>query len=149
MVPLVVQGLQHVGLIVADVDASCRFYGDVLGLERVPRPESFTFGGAWFRAGGDEVHLIARDDTTQRDPPQEPGPGLRGGFATHVAFVVDDIEAALAGLASHGVEPAAGPLRRGDGVVQVYLRDPDGYVVELFATSGEDQSGTVRGPIRA
>jgi hypothetical protein len=32
--------------------------------------------------------------------------------------------------------------------VQAYLRDPDGYVVELFQMTGEDQSGTVREPVR-
>lgn len=140
-------GLDHAGLIVADVEASCRFYGEVLGLEQVPRPSSFTFGGAWFRAGRDEVHLIARDDTTQHDPPQDAGAGLAAGFATHIAFAVDDIDAALARLSAHGVH-VNGPLRRGDGVVQIYVRDPDGYVVELFAVTGEDQSGTVRAPVR-
>lgn len=41
----VVAGLQHTALVVADVEASCRFYGVVLGLESVPRPTSFTFAG--------------------------------------------------------------------------------------------------------
>ena len=142
-----ITGLQHVGLVVSDVEASCRFYGEVIGLEQVPRPSSFTFAGAWFRAGSDEVHLIGRQHTTQVDAPQDPGPGLAGGLATHVAFAVDDFDGELSRLASLGVEPAAGPLRRGDGVVQAYFRDPDGYVVELFQVTGADQSGAVRGPI--
>lgn len=141
-------GIHHMGLVVADVEASCRFYGDILGLERIPRPSSFAFDGAWFRAGTDEVHLIARGDTTQRDEPQDPGPGIAGGLATHFAFVVDDLDGEIARLGSHGITPAAGPLRRGDGVVQAYFRDPDGYVVELFETTGADQTGTVRAPIR-
>lgn len=141
-----VTGLQHVGLVVADVDASCRFYGDALGLEQIARPSSFTFAGAWFRAGSDEVHLIGREHTTQLAPPQDPGPGLAGGLATHLAFAVDDLDGELARLGHLGIEPAAGPLRRGDGVVQAYLLDPDGYVVELFQVTGADQTGTVRGP---
>jgi catechol 2,3-dioxygenase-like lactoylglutathione lyase family enzyme len=145
----VILGLQHVGLVVGDVEASCRFYGELIGLEQVPRPSSFTFGGAWFRAGADELHLIARADTTQVDPPQDPGPGVAGGLATHLALAVDDFEVEIARLAALGVAPAAGPLRRGDGVMQAYFRDPDGYVVELFQVTGADQSGTVRAPIRA
>jgi catechol 2,3-dioxygenase-like lactoylglutathione lyase family enzyme len=133
------------GLVVADVDASRRFYGEVLGLEEVPRPASFEFGGAWFRAGADEIHLIARADTTQKDPPQEAGPSVAMGLATHLAFVVDDFAAAIDRLAGLGVEPVAGPLKRGDGVRQAYYRDPDGYLVELFQMTDEDQSGTVRG----
>jgi catechol 2,3-dioxygenase-like lactoylglutathione lyase family enzyme len=144
-----ITGLQHMGLVVADVEASKRFYGAALGMEEVPRPSSFRFAGAWLRAGGDEIHLIARADTTQADPPQEPGEGLGGGLATHLAFEVDDLAADLERIARLGVVPAAGPLRRGDGVLQAYLRDPDGYVVELFQTTGEEQAGTVRGAVRA
>lgn len=139
--------LQHVGLVVADVEASCRFYADVLGLEQVPRPSSFTFDGAWFRVGADEVHLIARRHTTQPDPPQDPGPGLASGLTTHMAFEVDDFGSTVARLQAQGVVAAAGPLARGDGISQIYLRDPDGYVVELFGRVDEDQTGVERGPV--
>jgi catechol 2,3-dioxygenase-like lactoylglutathione lyase family enzyme len=144
----VITGLQHMGLVVEDLEASRRFYGAILGLQEVPRPSSFRFGGAWFRAGADEIHLILKSDTTQLDPPQAPGDGFASGLATHLAFEVADFEGELSRLAELGVTPDAGPLRRGDGVVQAYLRDPDGYVVELFQMTGEDQSGTVREPVR-
>ena len=42
--------LDHVALHVEDVDASCRFYGEALMLESLPRPD-FDFPGAWFRLG--------------------------------------------------------------------------------------------------
>jgi catechol 2,3-dioxygenase-like lactoylglutathione lyase family enzyme len=145
---VVITGLQHMGLVVEDLEASRRFYGEILGMREVPRPSSFTFGGAWFRAGTDEIHLILKSDTTQLDPPQSAGAGFASGLATHLAFEVADFEAELRRLADLGVTPDAGPLRRGDGVVQAYLRDPDGYVVELFQMTGEDQSGTVREPVR-
>ena len=31
-------------------------------------------------------------------------------------------------------------MPRGDGFVQVFFRDPDGHVLELFQFTGEDQS---------
>lgn len=141
----VIRSLQHLGLVVSDVDESRRFYGDALGLEEIERPAAFRFGGAWFRAGSDHVHLIAQPDTTQTAPPPDPGSGLQTGLATHFAFEVDDLAAAEARLARHGFPIAAGRLRRGDGVQQSYFRDPDGHIVELFQVTGEDQSGTVRG----
>ncbi|MFN0155045.1 MAG: VOC family protein [Gaiella sp.] len=136
--------LQHVALVVTDVAASRRFYGEGLGLEEIPRPAAFRFGGAWFRAGDDHVHLIARADTTEHDLPPDPGLGLQAGLATHIAFEVDDLAGAEERLGRHGVPIAAGRLLRGDGVQQTYFRDPDGNIVELFQLTGEDQSGTVR-----
>lgn len=140
------KGLQHIALVVDDVDASRAFYRDALGMNEVPRPSSFTFGGAWLRAGTDEVHLILRSDTTQLDPPQRGGVGLQSGLVTHLAFEVDDLEADAARVKDYGSAPVAGPLNRGDGVRQMYFSDPDGYIVELFELTGEDQSSTVRRP---
>ncbi|MBM3678706.1 MAG: hypothetical protein FJW96_12630 [Actinobacteria bacterium] len=125
------------------------FQGTVLTLEEVPRPSSFTFAGAWFRAGRDEIHLIAREDTTLEETQPEPGPSLSSGLATHFALVVDDLAHELERIGGLGLEPSAGPMRRGDGVLQAYFRDPDGYVVELFQQTGEDQTGTVRGAVRS
>jgi hypothetical protein len=40
-------------------------------------------------------------------------------------------------------------MPRGDGVTQVFFRDPDGYVLELFQWTNEDQSAApARGPVR-
>ncbi len=44
-----IRRLDHVALLVKDVERSRRFYGQVLGMEEVPRPSNFTFPGAWFR----------------------------------------------------------------------------------------------------
>ena len=53
-----IRRLDHVAIHVRDVDASSKFYREVLRLEPLPRP-AFTFPGAWFRLGDDqELHLI-------------------------------------------------------------------------------------------
>jgi catechol 2,3-dioxygenase-like lactoylglutathione lyase family enzyme len=141
--------LQHCGLVVSDVERSRRFYGEVLGLEELSRPANFTFAGAWFALGDTEIHLLAEADTTARAGIPPPGPGLKGGLATHLALEVDDLPAWVERLDARGVAPAAGPMARGDGVDQLFVFDPDGYVVELFARTGEDQAGAPeRSPIR-
>jgi lactoylglutathione lyase len=141
--------LQHSGLVVRDLDRSRRFYGGALGLEEVPRPRNFTFAGAWFRFGDDEIHLLAEADTTGRAGVQEPGLSAAYGLVSHIALEVDDLGAACARLEENGVSLTGGPMPRGDGVMQVFVRDPDGYVVELFETTGEDQSDAPeRGPVR-
>jgi hypothetical protein len=52
-------------------------------------------------------------------------------------------------LDDHDVSLIGGPMPRGDGYDQVFVRDPDGYVVELFQHTGADQSDAPpRAPIR-
>lgn len=109
-------------------------------MEELQRPANFTFGGAWFRAGGQEFHLLLAEDTTSPPGWKEPGPSALTGLAAHVALEVDDLDEARARLESHGVEVFAGPFQRGDGVVQFYVLDPDGHMIELFGWTGDDQS---------
>ena len=142
--------LQHCGLLVADLDRSRSFYGDALGLEEVPRPPNFTFAGAWFRLGDSEIHLLAEADSTGRAGAFDPGPGIAGGLATQLALEVDALATWQERLLEHGISPASGPMPRGDGAVQLFVFDPDGYVVELFERTDDDQSGAPeRAPIRA
>lgn len=141
--------LQHCGLIVTDLEQSRRFYGGALGLEEVPRPQNFVFAGAWFQIGDDQLHLLVESETTSRAGTGDPGPSASVGLATHIALEVDALDAALRRLDEHGVELIGGPMPRGDGYVQVFMRDPDGYIIELFEHTGADQSDAPpRAPIR-
>jgi catechol 2,3-dioxygenase-like lactoylglutathione lyase family enzyme len=132
--------IQHVGLVVADLERSRRFYADALGLEEVPRPPNFAFAGAWFRFGGTELHLLAESDSTGGAGQGDAGAGAERGLTHHLAFEVDDLGAACARLDRAGVALTGGPMPRGDGYTQVFFLDPDGYVLELFEHTGEDQS---------
>ena len=141
--------LQHCGLIVADLERSRGFYGGALGLEEVPRPGNFVFEGAWFQVGDDQLHLLVETDTTSSAGGADPGPSASVGLANHVALEVEDLDDARERLAEHGVALIGGPMARGDGYDQVFMLDPDGYVIELFQHTGEDQSDApLRAPIR-
>jgi catechol 2,3-dioxygenase-like lactoylglutathione lyase family enzyme len=132
--------IQHVGLVVSNLDHSRRFYSEALGLEEVPRPSNFTFDGAWFRFGEHELHLLTEAHTTGgAGQPDAGGAGAERGLTHHLAFEVGDLAAACARLAEAGVELSGGPMPRGDGVTQVFFLDPDGYVLEYFERTGEDQ----------
>jgi catechol 2,3-dioxygenase-like lactoylglutathione lyase family enzyme len=140
--------IQHVGLVVSDLERSRRFYSGALGLEEVARPSNFAFDGAWFRFGGTELHLLSDAHATGGAGQPDPGRGAERGMTHHLAFEVDDLGAATARLADHGVELAGGPMPRGDGYLQVFFRDPDGHVLELFQHTDEDQSDApARAPI--
>jgi catechol 2,3-dioxygenase-like lactoylglutathione lyase family enzyme len=140
--------LQHVGLVVSDLERSRRFYSDALGLEEVSRPPNFAFDGAWFRFGGTELHLLSDAHATGGAGQSDPGTGAERGMTHHLAIEVDDLEGACSRLTANGVPLAGGPMPRGDGYVQVFFLDPDGYVLELFEHTGEDQTDApTRAPI--
>ncbi len=82
--------------------------------------------------------------------PGKPGPELElthnfgvesydiGSGYGHVAIEVDDLEQTLARLFSeHGIEPERPPYRvREGGSLICFVRDPDGYRIELIDSSG-------------
>jgi catechol 2,3-dioxygenase-like lactoylglutathione lyase family enzyme len=117
-----IQELNHVALHVRDLEASIRFYGEVLELPRLPRP-AFDFPGAWFAFGNQELHLIY-DETLL--------PAARRHH--HFALKVEDVFAAKAELERKGITEFRGPAPRPDGPMQLFFTDPDGYLIELYHT---------------
>jgi len=90
--------------------------------------------------GGDQLHLLVQSETTSRAGGSDPGPSAAVGLANHIAIEIDDLGSACARLHEHDVLLIGGPMPRGDGYDQVFMRDPDGYVIELFQFTGADQS---------
>ena len=121
-VPMRIQELNHVAIHVSDVEKSIRFYHEVLRLEPISRP-AFTFPGAWFRLGvNQELHIIG--DRSE--------PVFSHNRGNHFALQVDDLGAWERHLDTLGAEHLR-RKRRPDGAWQVFLRDPDDHVIELFA----------------
>jgi catechol 2,3-dioxygenase-like lactoylglutathione lyase family enzyme len=116
----------HVSFSVADLDASKHFYGSVLGLAEIPRP-AMGLGGAWYRAGETEVHLIVRPDGVDTGTP----PTKLTPVADHAAFQIDDYDGAVAHLRSAGLDVLETNRKLG----QLWVRDPDGHVIEFIVPS--------------
>ncbi|MEZ6063928.1 MAG: VOC family protein [Planctomycetaceae bacterium] len=128
-----VKYIDHVTLIVKDVEASRQFYVGLLGMEEVDRP-AFSFGGAWFQAGSTLVHLIEEHDRS--GPAGYPNNALvRSSRNHHFAFEVDDAREAAQILKDRGIDLVDDAKLRPDGAVQVFLADPDGHVIELCTSN--------------
>lgn len=130
---LQLQHADHVTLVVNDLEKAGAFYRDVLGALPIPRPD-FAFPGLWFDVGGYQIHMNVAGD--------EAGPagfvGLGGTLVTrglHLAFRVNSCDEVAAQLFRAGVPLAAGPKSRPDGWRQLYIRDPDGHLLELCSPS--------------
>ncbi len=112
--------LNHVALHVSDLAVSVKFYRDVLGLPQLARP-AFSFGGAWFALGSQQLHLIEDARSIGKDR-----------RVLHVAILVEDAGEWAERLRARGVTNLRGPSPRPDGARQVFLYDPDGYELELL-----------------
>jgi lactoylglutathione lyase len=56
----------------------------------------------------------------------------------HIALAVDDLGASLEALAAQGIEPEREPYRvREGGSLLCFVRDPDGYRIEIIDRSGK------------
>ena len=127
--PVQVKQIDHITLVVRDVEASRQFYVGLLGMLEVPRP-AFSFDGAWFQAGSTLIHLIKEHDRS--GPAGYPVEVLvRSSRNHHFAFQVEDARASAEKLKSLGITLLDDAKLRPDGAVQVFLTDPDYHVVEL------------------
>lgn len=129
-----ITGLHHVTLIVADLERTTAFYRDVLGLALLREGANDDDPGArhfWFSAdaAGSPGGLISFLEYSAM------GAGAQGTGATHhLALAVasaEEVGAWREYLASREI-PATEVLSR-SGLTSIYLRDPDGHIVEICA----------------
>jgi catechol 2,3-dioxygenase-like lactoylglutathione lyase family enzyme len=119
-----IQAVDHLVLVVADVDRSLAWYRDVLGLE-VLRYDEWKAGKVFFPS-------VRIDEGTIIDIVSgERGEGR--GNLDHFCLVIDETD--LDSLRASGrFDVVEGPVTRwgarGDGL-SLYVRDPDGTVIEL------------------
>lgn len=112
--------LQHVNIMVDDLDRADAFYTDVLGLARIPTPD-LGMPAQFFRLGPEqELHVNQLDD---RRPER-----------AHFCLVVDDFNVLFDRVYRLGVVETEtwGKVRRlPSGVMQLFVRDPAGNLIEL------------------
>ena len=123
--------LDHFNIRTRNLGATVRFYEDILGLEKGPRP-NFAFPGAWMYSDGRAVvHLV---DISPTDEPQKPDSGV----VHHVAFVSQGFRDMKQRLTGKGVEFEAREVPGGD-LWQIFIRDPNGVLIELnYETAKEE-----------
>ena len=115
-----IQALDHYTINVADLDASIRFYEDVVGLKKGERPP-IPVPGAWLYCGDHPVvHLVS-----------ETGRDSRGtGTMDHVAFRAIHLETYIKRLSEGSYKFKERDIPSMD-LHQVFLKDPDGVTIEL------------------
>ena len=115
----------HDAILVKDVNASAKFYGEILGLKEIPNgglPDHIR----WFQLEDNiQLHLIESEELPEKHK----------GF--HMALNTSDLEKFMLFLKEKDIafENWGGEANttntRPDGVKQIYLQDPDGYWIEI------------------
>ncbi|AHF99111.1 lactoylglutathione lyase [Halostagnicola larsenii XH-48] len=132
----------HVGLTVRDLETVRSFYQNVLGLSVV---DAFSVSGAAFEeavdvpeASGSFVHLESdsgdvRLELVEYEPnaPESRAESINQPGATHVSFTVADLEA-FAETVPDDVETLSGPRTTASGTTIMFLRDPEGNLIEIL-----------------
>jgi catechol 2,3-dioxygenase-like lactoylglutathione lyase family enzyme len=113
-------GLDHIQLAIppGGEAAARHFYGEVLGLREVPKPEAMRVrGGLWFEAGAFQIHLGIED-------------GMKPSAKVHPAIIVTDLDAWIGKLSAAGCEWRASDDL--EGVRRGHTKDPAGNRIELI-----------------
>lgn len=126
--------IDHIAVLVSDMEASLRFWQEALGLDLtglqdVPAEQAQI---AFLPAGNSEVELVrpTSDDSGLARYLEKRGPGMH-----HICLEVDDIEGMLEQLKSKGVELINETPREGHGgrkYAFIHPRSAFGVMVELY-----------------
>lgn len=126
--PAYAKAYEHVGIRVSDPDRARHFY------ERLGFREELQFddyANEMATPAGVRINLVfnavprADANNVLQDEP------VKFAGVTHVAFVVDDLDALVAWLNAEGIAITEGPGPIGPRRIGLFFRDPDGNVLEF------------------
>jgi len=95
-----------------------KFYGDILGLREIEKPEALRGrGGCWFQIGEHQLHIGVEAD-------------FRPAKKAHPAFAVQDLEKLRITLVAHGIKITADDAL--PDAKRFYAEDPWGNRLEFL-----------------
>lgn len=129
--------INHVSVNARDLEESVAFYVELLGAELIPTP-NFGLPVQWLALGRTQLHLFERD--------------LEPTSHHHFGITVDDLEPVYRAAERRGAlddQSFRNHLVELPGdVVQLYLRDPAGNLVEIDQHGAERLPGDIRDKLR-
>jgi len=140
---LTIKAVRHTGIVVSDMQASLRFYRDLLGMEvwadfkdDTPMVQNVTGvpgANVWMikLKAADGVSIELLQYLSHPQPIPDPRRACDVG-CNHIALQVDDLDALHENLLAEGIEFNVPPTVSSEGFAKVtYCRDPEGVLVEL------------------
>ena len=134
--------VSHVSITVTDIEKTREFYTGVLGFKEIARP-AFDFPGIWYSLGGDlQLHIILNDQLVRPAVERET---ITARYP-HFALWTEDCDVTARKIADLGL-PCRDVISGPTGLRQVFVKDPDGNMVEFIGPStkaGERRMETPR-----
>ena len=109
--------IDHVSVLITDVERSRRFYRDILGLKEIAKPKTFDFVALWFELGNHQLHLLLKPQPDSVSP-------------RHFALRVRDVNAAREHVRRHDI-PIEETLKI-PGADRFFISDPDRNRIEVI-----------------
>ena len=107
---------------VSDMEKSLKFYSEIMGLGPVAK----------MGVPSHQVVMLGKDGETKLELIFEPGrsiPGNPGGTIS-IGFAPENLDEFMAKLAEMGI-PSVGPISPSPDIRFFFIKDPDGYTVQL------------------
>ncbi len=126
-----VNALDHVNIITDDLDGTCGFYADLLGLDRRDAPPPLTPTTAqWMYDKADKpiLHINSLDCIRAYD--REVTPGALTGAVHHVALNCTGYDEVLRRIEARGLDYQTNHITA-IGLRQVFTADPNNVLLEL------------------
>ena len=116
---MAILGIVHVQLAIpAGGEEKARgFFGDLLGMQEVPKPATLSVSGCWFEGGSLNLHLGV-------------DPDFRAATKAHPALLVDDLAELRKRLDQAGVKISNG--KQIEGYRRLFVDDPFGNRIEIM-----------------
>jgi catechol 2,3-dioxygenase-like lactoylglutathione lyase family enzyme len=133
-----VTGLFHVAIKTPDLDATVKFYTQVLGMELAHRPD-FGFPGAWIAQpnGPPIIHIYAGGSAVGPDGKVPSGTAA----LDHVSLTVTGWDECLERISKGGYDWRAA-IVPGTTLWQIFVHDPSGVMLELTFDGKVEQRPT-------
>jgi len=132
IVDTMIKGIDHVAIVVWNMDRSIKFYNEVLGL-RIHHDGRKEGGSKKSFLGNKSETLVA---LTEDENLGKEGTRIVESVA-HIAFRVDDVEKAGKLLKERGVEFIEEKLDKGGKRKSYHFLDPDGLELEIYGKTGQ------------
>ncbi len=124
-----ITGIAHIGIRVRNLEISRTFY-ESLGFRFVAGPVGPEPAAILEHPSGTTINFILNASSGSSENVLLDLPEKHPGY-THMALAVSNLEAVEAELKKLGARITEGPMDLGPGVRALFVRDPDGNVIEF------------------
>ncbi len=109
--------IDHVSVLITNLERSRHFYQNILGLKEIAKPKTFDFVVIWFELGNQQLHLLQKPQPDSRSP-------------RHFALRVKNVQAAREYFRAKGIPIEETTLI--PACDRFFVYDPDGNRIEII-----------------